>query len=243
MKINLVKTRYVNTYVIEETAGMFIVDVASRCDGFVLRHIQKEMNRSLHDVILATCTHDDPDHIGGVVRLAKACHATAAIPHASKRGSLKLYRNPLGPFVRTATTVREAFRERSKDMYLNSQRNARYGHVPNHHLKDPVTQRFVMPRQRLRDGARLESFPDWEVIHTPGHSWDSICFFHHPTGSLISGDTLLGSGSQGQLVHPAISDNAADMRRTLRKLRKLSPASVYPGHGSIFSGDRLLDHL
>ncbi|MBT4492189.1 MAG: MBL fold metallo-hydrolase, partial [Gammaproteobacteria bacterium] len=77
MKINLVKTRYVNTYVIEETAGMFIVDVASRCDGFVLRHIQKEMNRSLHDVILATCTHDDPDHIGGVVRLAKACHATA----------------------------------------------------------------------------------------------------------------------------------------------------------------------
>jgi glyoxylase-like metal-dependent hydrolase (beta-lactamase superfamily II) len=243
MNIHLVKTRYSNTYVIDEAGALLVIDVAMRCDGFVLKYIKEKLGRSIFDVSLVVCTHDDPDHIGGVTALAKSCHAISAIPHASKRPHIKLIRNPLGPMVKLATTIREAGRERSRAMYRNKDRDARYEHVINHHLEEQDNERFVMPRQRLGHGKRLDGFENWEVIHTPGHSWDSICFFHGPSRSLVTGDTLLGSGSLGRLVHPAIYANPGDMRRTLRKLKRLNPKTVYPGHGTIFSGDQILDHL
>ncbi len=243
MKIHQVRTRYSNTYVIEDSGSLLVIDVAARCDGFVLKFMTDELDLSVRNVRMVACTHDDPDHIGGVVPLAKSCHAISAIPHASKRPYIKLYRNPMGPWIKLATALREATRERARSMYLNRDRDARYQHVPNRHLEDQEGERFVLPRQRLTDGKHLEGFPDWEVIHTPGHSWDSICFFHEPSGSLLTGDTLLGSGRLGRLVHPAIYDNPIDMRRTLRKLKRLQPKTVYPGHGTIFSGDQILDHL
>ena len=243
MRIHQVKTRYSNTYVIEEGKSILIVDVAMRCDGFVLQHIQEVLGRSIRDVTLVVCTHDDPDHIGGVVALARSCHASCAIPYASRRPRLKLYRNPLGPVVKFTTSLREAFRARSRDMYMNKERDARYKYVLNHHLSVESVQRFVLPKQRLKHGQRLPGFTDWEVIHTPGHSWDSICFFHGPSRSLITGDTLLGSASKGQLVHPAIYDNPIGLRRTMRKLKLLNPNNVYPGHGSVFSGELILDHI
>ncbi|MFT6432681.1 MAG: glyoxylase-like metal-dependent hydrolase (beta-lactamase superfamily II) [Candidatus Azotimanducaceae bacterium] len=243
MKIHLVKTRYSNTYVIEEHGRLLVADVAMRCDGYVLAFITEELKREIEAVDLVVCTHDDPDHIGGVIALARSCHATAAIPHASKRASLKFYNNPMGPVVKIATTIGEAFRARSRNMYMDRERNQRYQHVPNHHLEVPTAQRFILPKQRLVNGMKLEGFPNWEVVHTPGHSWDSICFYHRPSRSLITGDTLLGSGTKGQLVHPAIYDNRRAMRTTLETLRKLDPQTVYPGHGSVFSGDDLLSHL
>lgn len=145
--------------------------------------------------------------------------------------------------VKIATAIREAGRERSRNMYLNKDRDARYQHVHNQYLDEQSAERFVLPRQRLRHGKRLEGFENWEVIHTPGHSWDSICFFHWPSRSLVTGDTLLGSGTLGHLVHPAIYDNPVAMRKTLRKLKHLKPISVHPGHGTAFSGDQILDHL
>ena len=243
MNIHLVKTRYSNTYVIEEHGKLLVADVAMRCDGFVLDFIVRELKHKVSSVALVVCTHDDPDHIGGVTPLARACHAIAAIPHASKRPTLKFYRNPIGPMVKIATTFGEAFRSRSRNMYMNKERNQRYEHIHNHHLDEPAAQRFVLPKLRLIDKARLDGFPNWEVVHTPGHSWDSVCLFHHPTASLITGDTLLGSGSKGRLVHPAIYDNPVAMRRSVEKLRRLKPRTVYPGHGSIFSGDDILNHL
>lgn len=243
MEIHQVKTRYSNTYIIDETDALLVIDVARHCDGFVLKYILEDLGRSIFDVSLVACTHDDPDHIGGVIALARSCHAISAIPHASKRPHIKLFRNPLGPMVKFATALREAGRERSRDMYLNKDRDARYQHVHNHHLEEQGASRFVLPRQRLSHGKALEGFEDWQVIHTPGHSWDSICFFHGPSRSLITGDTLLGSGSLGRLVHPAIYDNPAALRRSLRRLKRLHPTSVYPGHGTVFSGDRILDHL
>ena len=222
---------------------MLVVDVASRCDGYVLKYIVEELGRSIFDVKLVVCTHDDPDHIGGVTQLAQSCHAVAAIPFASRRPHIKLAQSPLGPIVRIATSTREAFRKRTREMYLNSERNARYQHVHNHHIETEEARKYLLPRFRLTHGNELIGFPGWQVIHTPGHSPDSLCFFHEPSRSLITGDTILGSGSKGHVVSPAIYDSPIEMRRTIRKLKKLKPETIYPGHGRTFSGDQLLDHL
>ncbi|MCB1647744.1 MAG: MBL fold metallo-hydrolase [Pseudomonadales bacterium] len=243
MKIHKVKTRLSNSWVIEDGAGILVADVATRCEGTVLRYIEESLHRPVTDVALVVCTHDDPDHIGGVMAMARSCRAALGIPHASQRTDLKLLNDPLGPLFRLSTGFREAMRPRMRQMYMNRERAARYEQVANPHLKHAENVRFVVPRHRLRDGDRLEGFPDWQVIHTPGHSWDSVCFFHEPSRGLITGDTLLGSAKKGSLVHPAIYDNPLYLQRTMIKLQKLNPQRVYPGHGSTFDGEELLAHL
>ncbi len=55
-----------------------------------------------------------------------------------------------------------------------------------------ITAEAGFPPTELAGGETLElSGFEWEVIHTPGHSIDGICLYHEPTGTLISGDSVL----------------------------------------------------
>jgi len=65
MTIHFVKGRYVNSYIIEEANGLFVVDVAMRGGAkFVLGHIVQVLRRDPKEVSLVLCTHDYPDYIG-----------------------------------------------------------------------------------------------------------------------------------------------------------------------------------
>jgi hydroxyacylglutathione hydrolase len=70
---------------------------------------------------------------------------------------------------------------------------------------------------------------EWEVIHTPGHTLDSICLYHQPTKTAITGDTVL-------------PDTMADPDKTgggrldhclygLKQLMKKDIVHLLPGHG------------
>ncbi len=72
---------------------------------------------------------------------------------------------------------------------------------------------------------------DFEVIHTPGHTIDGICFYHVPTKTAFTGDTVLpeamadmDKGGGGRLDHYLYS---------LRTLRRYEIDHVMPGHGGI----------
>jgi glyoxylase-like metal-dependent hydrolase (beta-lactamase superfamily II) len=82
---------------------------------------------------------------------------------------------------------------------------------------------------KLDDGATLEARGSrLRAIHTPGHSSDHVCFLMEPERVLFTGDAVLGQGTS--VVDPPDGDMAAYVR-SLRKLRELEPATVYPGHG------------
>ena len=63
------------------------------------------------------------------------------------------------------------------------------------------------------------------LVHTPGHSDDSICVFLPATGTLFSGDTLY-----------RISDHLGAYPRaylrSLERLAELPVRTIFPGHGS-----------
>jgi len=147
----------------------------------------------------------------------------------------KLLNDPSILLFLPATGLREALRPRTWGMYLNPKRNRNAKKQPKltaaNALATPVKK--SKPDYRLKHKARLPGFDDWEVLHTPGHTWDSCCYYHAKSGSLLSGDTLLGSGSKGRAVAPSIYTNPRKMRITLRKLKHLNINMVYPGHGSI----------
>jgi glyoxylase-like metal-dependent hydrolase (beta-lactamase superfamily II) len=245
VQIHQVKGRLVNSYIVEDGGHLFVVDVALRGEQYVLGYIQDILERELGDVTLVVCTHDDPDHSGGVVALARECGAQVGLPYASYSLTKKLWHNPAGVYYRVVTAFQEALRPRMWQMYLNSQRNhqARAQPVRYAHLPSRLADRRVPPDFRLKHGDTLPGFPEWLVVHTPGHSWDSCCYFHRSTRCLITGDTLLGSQKQGKVVLPAVYANPKQMARTLSRLKALNPTGVYPGHGSCIHGEGLLEHL
>lgn len=235
MKIHLVKTRLVNSYVIEYADKLLVMDVAAKCHRYVLGFVEQTLKRDISDIKLVICSHDDPDHIGGVFRLASLCGAQVAIPYASRQSKQKFINDPSGVLVRTITIFREAFRMRAWEMYFNPNRNQSARQQPKllSSVQDAGDTDKIGSVLRLKHNTVLPFFEDWLVIHTPGHSWDSCCFYHEESESLLSGDTLLGSAKKGHLVTPSIYSNPRQMRQTMKELESRVITTVYPGHGSV----------
>ncbi|GAB4324568.1 MAG: MBL fold metallo-hydrolase [Dehalococcoidia bacterium] len=85
----------------------------------------------------------------------------------------------------------------------------------------------------LGGGARLQ------VLITPGHSVDSVCYYLEDEGVLFTGDTMLGSTTT------TVSDLGA-YRRTLEQLLALPNLKVIcPGHGPLVHDprDRLRSYI
>jgi len=88
----------------------------------------------------------------------------------------------------------------------------------------PVDQ-VVHEGQILRCGDQ-----DFEVIHTPGHSGDSICLYCEAEATLFSGDTQLSVKTPGGCY-------TEEFVQSLEKLGRRRIAVVYPGHGLPLRGD------
>lgn len=68
----------------------------------------------------------------------------------------------------------------------------------------------------------------FKIIHTPGHSEDSICLWDKENGLLFSGDTYYKGGVY-------FIQNTRMYKRSLRKILKLKPKIVFPGHNNIMN--------
>lgn len=72
-----------------------------------------------------------------------------------------------------------------------------------------------------------------QVLATPGHTSDSVCF-HLPddgqNGSVLTGDTILGRGTT-MLDHP--DGRLRDYLESLDRLEALGRATVLPAHGPV----------
>ena len=88
----------------------------------------------------------------------------------------------------------------------------------------------VTPSRYVKDGERLTvGKSSWIVIHTPGHSPGSVCFYNEEEGVLLSGDTLFAK-TMGNISFPTSSPHL--MGTSLFRLSSLPPPTkVFPGHG------------
>lgn len=73
-----------------------------------------------------------------------------------------------------------------------------------------------------------------EVLATPGHTADSVCFAVSGGGerAVLTGDTILG---QGTAVLAAPDGDLGDYLASLRRLAALEPVPALPGHGPALS--------
>lgn len=95
-----------------------------------------------------------------------------------------------------------------------------------------IRKHIVLRANRLeRDMAKIKAGGmTFQVIHTPGHTKGSCCYYCEEDNVLFSGDTLF-RGSYGRIDFP--TGSARDIIRSISGILLALPEEtmVYPGHG------------
>lgn len=85
----------------------------------------------------------------------------------------------------------------------------------------------------LRDGEMVRAGGgELQVIHTPGHAADHVCFWQPDSRELFCGDMMTRTTTI--MVPPAFrGGNLRDYLSSLRRLAALDPLVAWPGHGDV----------
>lgn len=127
--------------------------------------------------------------------------------------------------------VQPLVRESGAKLYIREE-DACMLNDPQLNAYDPASARLPMPRGLEAEalGERVcAAGLDFAVLHTPGHSRGSACFYLEDAGVLFSGDTLFEAGFGRMDLY---GGSPVDMRASLRTLFALpGDVVVYSGHG------------
>jgi len=74
---------------------------------------------------------------------------------------------------------------------------------------------------------------EFELIHSPGHSLDSICFYSKKGGILICGDVIFNQNT-GRVDLPG--GNGEQLKHSIEELSRLKIEYLLPGHMDIVTG-------
>jgi len=105
--------------------------------------------------------------------------------------------------------------------------------VAAHRLTAAGLPEDVQVESLIEDGDVIELSGEPQIflraLHTPGHARGHLCFHEQRTGTLMTGDNILGLGSV--LIDPP-EGNMRDYLASLERLLALADLSVlFPGHG------------
>jgi glyoxylase-like metal-dependent hydrolase (beta-lactamase superfamily II) len=105
--------------------------------------------------------------------------------------------------------------------------------VSAHHLTAEGLKDSIRVDRFVRDGdlIELDGVPQikFRAIHTPGHARGHLCLHHEQSGTLLTGDNILGLGSV--LIDPP-EGNMRDYLDSLRRMGELPGLRVlFGGHG------------
>lgn len=92
--------------------------------------------------------------------------------------------------------------------------------------------RYAVPWEALADGQVVEAGDTaLEVIATPGHAPDHVCFWHRETRTLFGGDLAI-AGTTVVIPAGAAGDLGAYLR-SLDRVIALEPERILPAHGQV----------
>jgi len=168
---------------------------------------------SLGDVDLVVNTHGHFDHLGGNAEVKDAGNAEIALHRADA---------PLAESNENhARRLRELYGAIDAD-HLRSAREA---------MTMRLLGRAVGVDRVLDDGDVVDLGADVKltVVHTPGHTAGSVCYFWEQAGLLFTGDSIQARGVHaGALPIVEAPGSYAD---SLMRAREIRPSALLMGHG------------
>lgn len=158
----------------------------------------KALGLELGDIHYLANTHSHGDHIGGHARLRQL----GSFRVVSFAGSKPKVEDPVPYAIATRTKF------------------------PAHSPAPQSSLQGVTVDIALQDGDILAG--RLQLIHTPGHDDDCVCWLDIPTGTLITGDSLQANGTICQGV--GFYKSLPDYLKTLDKLSALQLKNILCGH-------------
>ena len=207
----------VNTYILPLFENkVLIVDPAdssfSGDEGSVLAFLQK--NKLEAQAILLT--HGHFDHVAGLPALKKAFPLVPIAIHSQDKdfigeNSAKMQGISLGQMG-----------------FLDFLPYVSQLPSPDFFLEDSLTLDKVFQNHSFSEEIK-KALSEWEVIHSPGHTRGSCCFYNKKELTLISGDTMFFH-SWGRT--DLIGGNEEEIHKSLLKILDYCDKNtkVYPGH-------------
>ena len=181
-------------YTLVEGDRIIVVDAATPGRaGAVWRHLAA-LGYPPEAVDEIWLTHGDIDHIGSVAALTAGSGAAVTVHHADAPLVEGRADRELGPLPLSGTYQR-LFNWAIRHLF-------RYQPVP-------------VDRQ-TEDGTDLGS---WQVVHTPGHTAGSVCYYHTERRVIIVGDAL--NHRRGRLGAPPLMFTP-DMGQALASIQKIA---------------------
>ncbi len=100
----------------------------------------------------------------------------------------------------------------------------------------------------------VSGLPNWRAIHTPGHTDGHLAFFREDDGTLLAGDafcttkaeSITAVATQKPELHgpPAYYMSNWDLaKESVKRLARLEPIAVAPGHGRPIVGEDVRTRL
>jgi glyoxylase-like metal-dependent hydrolase (beta-lactamase superfamily II) len=227
--------RYSVSYLLLGPNAVVVVDVGSHADHAGILGGLDSLGRSAGSVRLVVPSHLHFDHAMGIDALARKLgaavglgevahrHATAGRPLRFPRGLS--YYHALGGWPMQGLPA----------LALADVRHGLDFGFPwaRHRFRARVSP-------PLAHGAPLPGVPGWTVLSLPGHSDDSIGLHHAEAGFLVAGDTV--RNFLGGEWNPIVLDDAG-LRATRALIASLPISTIFPAHGPILEGPRVVDRL
>jgi glyoxylase-like metal-dependent hydrolase (beta-lactamase superfamily II) len=211
---------FVNSYLVEDAAGVTIVDAGLPGHWRELEKELTQLGRSLDDVRGIVLTHGDTDHIGFAERLRQQNGVSVYVHEldaARARGEVKKPNSGWGPI-------------KVRPLMGFLWYSARHGGLRIPPVREVVT---------FTDGAVLELPGSPRIIHIPGHTPGSVAVHVPAADALMVGDAMTTgnvlTGELGPRPAPFTLDPDAALA-SLAKLEAVEATWVLPGHGAPWLG-------